>query len=338
VPVTLEILAVTNAAAGTAPAIDLRVTKAGAPFDILATPMNALRVTVAGPTTDYTGYWQRTIQGSGASGTLTAGAAAGEFHYVLPAGAEIPAGATGSYAFGLEGRETSSSSTYAFNPVFYAAVGGGAVEPRRATVYANGCNACHLKLAEHGGSRQNPEYCVFCHHPNNTNDERVSRVEGETVTAHTVDFKVMIHKIHRGEELEQPYVLGGFPLPNAGNPAGTPIDFGETRFPGDLRACWTCHAAGSFELPLAQGVLPSRSEVLTCTEDPSADADAYCNTRSSVEVFTAPTTAVCTACHDSPYTFAHAEIMTSAGGLESCTTCHGPGSAFDIARYHALDP
>jgi hypothetical protein len=85
-------------------------------------------------------------------------------------------------------------------------------------------------------------------------------------------------------------------------------------------------------------VLPSRSETVTCTEPVGADADDFCEASTSVEAFTPPITAVCTACHDGESTVAHAEIMTTMSGVESCTTCHGPGSAFDIANAHKLDP
>jgi OmcA/MtrC family decaheme c-type cytochrome len=179
---------------------------------------------------------------------------------------------------------------------------------------------------------------VFCHNPTNTGDDRVSRHEGQTVIAQSVDFKVMIHKIHRGQDLVQEYILGGVPTPSTSNPGGTPVDFGQVRFPGDLRACGTCHVASSFSLPLAATVLPSRAEKLTCIEDPAADGDAYCNLRTSTELFTPPTAAVCTSCHDATSTAAHAEIMTTASGVESCETCHGPGSAYDMARAHRRDP
>ncbi len=327
---------VRNTAPGQAPQVDITVTVNGVGQDILSTPLNRLRFTVAGPTTDYQEYFQTT---AGAADLTAIDAAAGKFTYQFPAGSPIPAGASGSYAVSLEARLVSALGNIdAFNPVVYVPVTDVAAVTRRAVVDQAGCDTCHQSLSEHGGSRQNTEYCIMCHNSQNTNDERVANVEGTTTFSNSVDFKVMIHKIHSGESLTQPYVLGGFPTPNAGNPVGSPINFGELRFPGDRRDCGTCHIAGSFSLPLANGVQASRVETFTCTEDPAADADSFCNTRTSVESFVPPTSAVCTSCHDTPSTAAHAEIMTTSSGLESCATCHGPGSAFDIAEYHRLSP
>lgn len=42
--------------------------------------------------------------------------------------------------------------------------------------------------------------------------------------------------------------------------------------------------------------------------------------------------------HDGDSTVAHAAVMTTSIGKESCATCHGPGSAFDPANVHTLDP
>src|SRR6185295_8659423 len=115
----------------------------------------------------------------------------------------------------------------------------------------------HYKLQAHGGPRQEVQYCAFCHNPNKANDTRVARFEVPFTTAQSVDFKVMIHKIHIGEKLaQQPYVLGGFPAPTPANPGGTPLSFGEVRFPGDIKSCPTCHAGATYLLPLGAAVLP----------------------------------------------------------------------------------
>jgi len=52
----------------------------------------------------------------------------------------------------------------------------------------------------------------------------------------------------------------------------------------------------------------------TGTEPPANDADDYCNNPFfilSSAVLTPPQAAVCTSCHDAPYTAAHAATMTA---------------------------
>lgn len=336
----LEIVSLESTGPSQTPQIVFKVTKDGQPLDILAAPLTRLAVTVAGPTTDYASYTTYTIQGSGASGTLATDP--NGFRYTLPTA--MAAGATGTYAFGFEGysQATPADPRYAIhNTIALGAVTDATPVPRRQIVTTNQCNACHSDLQGHGGSRRDTEYCAFCHNPNNVNDERVARFETGLQTAHSVDFRTMIHKIHMGEKLtQQPYVLGGFPAPTAANPGGTPLDFGEVRFPGDQRACGTCHVAGSFDLPLPSGLLPTHEQILQCNDDPSADADAYCSSRSVIQdIVTGPTASACLACHDAPETRAHAMTNTdSSTGIEACATCHSAGDAFDAANGHALDP
>jgi hypothetical protein len=321
--ITIE--SITGTAPGQAPVVRFAVTVAGVPRDILAAPLASLRMTVAGPNSDYAGWWQATAQGGGASGTLVAvDAAAGRFEYTFPASAAIPAGATDRFG--------------AVSPTLAFAVTDATPVPRRQVVAREKCNACHAELAEHGGSRKNVQYCVMCHGPTDVNDERAPHPESGEVLVHSVDFKVMLHRIHAGTELSQAYVLGGFPAPSAANPGGTPVDFGETRYPGRLGNCATCHVGSSYALPLPAGRLASRNEVRACNQDPAADGNAYCEPASFVVTETLrlpPETAACTSCHDAPATAAHAEVMTTASGHESCATCHGPGQFQDVERVHA---
>jgi OmcA/MtrC family decaheme c-type cytochrome len=190
----------------------------------------------------------------------------------------------------------------------------------------------------HGDIRSNTNYCVMCHNANNPNDERMPRIEGQTVLARSTHFKPMIHSIHSGEELELGYALGS-QAPSVSNPAGRITDFSEVRYPNDRRDCNACHIDGAFDLGRVATMLPSREEVLACTEDPVADADTYCQTRVVSETRLTPAvTASCISCHDAPETSAHAEVMTSAMGVESCATCHDPGSYFGIDAVHQREP
>jgi OmcA/MtrC family decaheme c-type cytochrome len=333
--VVLSIVSVANTAPGQTPELLFSAMVDGSRRDLIAQPLARLAVTLAGPTIDYADYVQFTIQGTGAAGTLTA--EGDYFRYVFPQ--PIPATATGSYAIGMEGflqPEAPAGPRFAaFNPVTYVAVTDAAPVSRRKIVDNGNCNNCHFQLSAHGAQRNNVEYCVFCHLPSNTNDERISRVEGTSVTAHSVNLKPMIHSIHMGERLTQPFVLGTFPAPSVTNPEGAPHDFAELRYPRNPAECSACHLAGTTALPLAAGLLPSRSETLVCTEDPALDDNDYCDTRTSIEHFTAPESSACTSCHDSPAAKAHAELNTTPGGAEACGTCHAPGAAFDSERAHA---
>src|SRR5690606_12856090 len=202
----VAILSVTNTAPGQTPVIDFSVQLDGQDHDIIASPISTLRVTFAGPTTDYQHYWQNTIQGSGASGTLAA--LGSNFRYT--ASTPIPVDAEGSYGVAIEGylQPTSSDPRNAlFNPIYFVSVTDPAPVARRQIVEQAKCNNCHYELGAHGGQRLNVDYCAMCHNANNPGDDRISRIEGQSAFADSVHLKVMIHKIHMGEDLTQPYVL-----------------------------------------------------------------------------------------------------------------------------------
>ncbi len=338
--VELQIISVEKTAPGDVPEVLFSVEQNGQAMDILSTPLARISVTVAGPTNDYASFWSNTVQGSGATGTLSS--ENGKFRYIMSTA--MPTTAGGSYAFAMEayaqpnGPNGPRFST--FNPVYYAAVTDLVPAPRREVVDGKLCNNCHYKLQAHGGQRQNPEYCVFCHNPNQVGDERISRFEGETVTATSLDMRHFVHRIHAGESLSEPYVLGGFPVPSKANPAGTPLDFGAVRFPADLKACWTCHKGESYTLPLSgQNLLPSKIQTLACIEDPTIDGDSYCDDRVvESERFVWPEASACTGCHDSKATAAHAETNTTQSGAEACATCHGPDRDYDVQRVHQPTP
>ena len=115
-----------------------------------------------------------------------------------------------------------SNDTYNFIPA------GGDVTVVRDVVRTEACNQCHDPLAIHGGgTRRITQLCVLCHQPQSIDD----------VTGNPVDFKIMIHKIHRGRDL--PSVQAGIPYRIEDE------DFSEIGWPQDTRNCTTCHQGGT---------------------------------------------------------------------------------------------
>jgi OmcA/MtrC family decaheme c-type cytochrome len=113
------------------------------------------------------------------------------------------------------------------------------------------CNTCHNPLSMHGQFGppiQDVKLCVMCH-----TSEMPPTQNGESL-----NFKVFIHKIHRGENLPSvqagtPYLLGQ-------------ADFSTVALPQDIRNCQTCHS------PAAAGytswyTYPSRASCGACHDD-----------------------------------------------------------------------
>jgi len=346
--VALEIQSITSTAPGETPVLTLRVLVNGAPRDILAAPLTRLTATIAGPTTDNATFWQARIQGTSAVGTLAAvDAPNGVFAYTFPATAAIPATATGSYEVGLEGYvqptpvppATTAPRFAAFNPVLAFAVTDATPQPRRSIVEAQRCNGCHNALALHGGSRTNPQYCVFCHNTGGSND-RTARFENSSSFEEPLDFRVMIHKIHRGEQLTQFYAVGGS-AGTATNPAGSPNSFNEVRYPRSTGDCEACHATKNWTLPMNRSPAYAASTALemTCSEPAGNDTNLFCDSpfwTASLTTRIAPEASVCTSCHDGPAVAAHAATNTTATGAEACATCHGAGALYDVSLFHGL--
>jgi len=366
--VEVAITKIEKIAPGETPEITFTVKCNGAAHDILAAPaatpacgagpFASLRFAFGPLTGDFATYSsvyaQRTATYTGAStstvGTVTSTGTAGEFKYTFDVANAIPVTATGTWGFGAEGYMqdvcstcTSSTQVNAINPrmpfpnpVSYAAVTG-TVKPRRQVVDNASCLDCHRRIAMHGGgARNNPEYCMFCH--NQSRNARTTRFETGTALSESFNMPVMIHGIHMGEELAAPYAWPS--SVSATNPGGTGMTgFNEVRYPRVRNDCAGCHKANTWNLPLTE-TLPTLLNLWSCNEDPAADTNDYCETANwaATPYLVPPESAVCTACHNAPSAKAHAQLNTSASGVEACATCHGKGKAFDINEAHALTP
>ncbi len=297
----IHIVSVTNTEPGQKPEITYSV-KNDLGDVIPLSGIDRVMFSVAGPTTDYATYWEEDALSSSTDN------GDGTYDYIFSTA--IPSDANGSWAVGAEGRAmvdidggvagTVSVRDTTTNEVYYFPVTDSVAVPRRTVVSQENCDACHEDLSLHGDNRRSVGYCVVCHMPM-ASDESVRADEAMPPT--TIDFKVMIHKIHLGEEGGEPYIIYGY--------RGSVNDFGNVLYPADLRDCDKCHVDDSYMLPLDSGVLGT-----TVKQE------------GEVVSYTPPMTSACLSCHPSDADAAHAEIMTTGVGVESCPVCHGVGTEF----------
>ena len=326
--------------------------------------MANLRFVLAGPTSDYgiqdfNGDGKKTV-GDTPPGeshaeidarNATGPDAAGNFSLTFPNA--LPKDAVGTYAVGLEGyacvkiaglnqarggRNCTTGNTAVDeirdvgpNVVAYFAVTDTTPVPRRTVVSsATRCVACHGEFSKdfaiHGGTRNATEHCVLCHNPSfDSLGRQPAPAAGTTAETFPVNFKVLIHKIHRGPDLTEPYLLFA--------PDGTATNVQELLFPGDLRNCQKCHvadAAGN----RTELLIPDQG-VLGPDVQPTVQhrIDAKKTILETIE--TLPIASACTACHDTPVTAAHVQLNTTAAGVETCAICHGDGRDVAVDKVHA---
>jgi len=303
-PLEFEIVAVSNAQPGQRPTVVFRI-KQGS--NILSpADLDSLRLTIGGPTTDYSWWVRESVTGQNSSGPDTQGNISYTFTQALPSDA------SGTYAVGIEGRKRATvKGREVFetgdNVVKYVAITDPTPQPRRTVVSTTACNAaCHDRLEVHGRRANNTEYCVICHHPSQTDE---SERPADKLPPESLHFKVFIHRLHTGHDLAQkPFTVYD---------EGEPIVFSELHFPGDRRRCNTCHVANSYLLPLPSGV-----------------KDSVVTQGGEEIVRVKPISAACIACHDAIDTVAHAFLMTSNIYGESCPVCHGEGMEFAVSKEH----
>ena len=178
--------------------------------------------------------------------------------------------------------------------------------PTRNIAVNASCNECHIKLGLHGGDRIQIEYCVTCHNPGTA----------DANSGNTVDFKVMVHKIHYGEELPSinelkwEYAIWGFG--NSKHDYSTVVFPQDVRFPGlEASNCTKCHETGD-----------------------ASDSANYLNV---------PTQEACTSCHDlTSFTDPPpAGFTLHSGGAQadnsSCAGCHPPsGGPAGVSDSHQI--
>jgi hypothetical protein len=147
----------------------------------------------------------------------------------------------------------------------------------------------------------------MCHIPSFAGG--VEPLEGESLAAHSLNFKDLIHGVHAN-----------------------------SHYPDTLADCARCHEGDTQSLPVALALLPSLTETHTCGEALDADADDECDPATLLSEplgATSPETAACVGCHSAPSTLVHAEVNTSpTSGAEACATCHGNGKNQGVDVVH----
>ncbi|MGE5718132.1 MAG: OmcA/MtrC family decaheme c-type cytochrome [Acidobacteriota bacterium] len=294
----ITILGVTNVAPGKNPVVEISIS------DSLNQPLDRLGALTPGPVTpgfvlarwdadkrQYFAYTMRTRNGvtdpnvdqNGSWTDLEIGHSKYAFGTTLPADFDV----TAMLTLGVQGRrvmpaEVLNGKTYFADNVFkdFRADGGATTPVWNAINTDTACNNCHNPLALHGGTRRSVRLCVLCHQPQHNPSE----------TGESFDLKVMIHRIHRGENL--PSVKAGKPYILTGT-----NDYSTVAFPQDIRNCYYCH----------EGTDPAKKPT---------QSDVW---------YTKPSRAACGSCHDG-VDFVTGE--DHPGGPQAddskCSTCHVP--------------
>ena len=231
---------------------------------------------------------------------------------------------------------------------------------RREIASKDKCNACHATLGTdptfHGGNRNDPTVCGFCHYAARTSAGWSGRSDS------------FIHAIHGASKRTVNFTWHGT---KAAAPVLIDTGFWQILFPGILNKCETCHLPGAYDfsgsqytdalmsnLPytiVATGAMTPTdftcSPYVDCTGVTNygvnfsyAPATGVTTQAAGTTLATSPIATACFSCHDSAVDRAHMEANggsiyqpRSAALLktETCLVCHGPGKIAAIAAMHA---
>ena len=337
------------------------------PFDLKNDPEftsseSRLAVILAWDTSDYTNSGSGVAPAKVVSIDALAGSTAngdGTFSVVSPVA--IPANVSGSGAVGIEGHPavdpdgdgTFDVAVKVTGAVAFFPITDSQAQARREVVEVARCQNCHGEndgLSLHGSNRtDNVQLCVMCHNPRATDlaqrpadpdgtDNEINQNAVGNAEEAPIDFKWMIHAIHGADKRSGDLLVYGF--------LNTPHDFSEIRYPREPGDCMACHADGTFELPLPEGVLGTTidTQATVANASPFGTDDfitlAAALNQGDDQVITA-TAAGCSSCHDDEPAQNHMEqngggfgVPAGTANQESCSVCHGPGSIADVREAH----
>lgn len=166
-----------------------------------------------------------------------------------------------TYTVGMQVDRFVGLTRLGVNPVFDVVPAGGAPQLFASTTTQQ-CNACHEPLLAHGNRRE-VRLCMLCH------TEAAVDSPPPPTPPRSIDFRNMIHQIHRGKDL--PLIVNG--------PPGSTYAIGNTvfaqkdangvvtgvKFPRAIEGCAVCHSQG----PTVQyySERPATAACATCHDD-----------------------------------------------------------------------
>ncbi|MDD5175055.1 MAG: OmcA/MtrC family decaheme c-type cytochrome [Sterolibacterium sp.] len=138
----------------------------------------------------------------------------------------------------------------------------GKLTEARKVVDRAACNACHQNFSAHQGARKEPQVCVICHNPGSQDYHN----DGQPI-----DFKLMVHKFHKGKSLSQDYTVH-YSVARKTDTSKTPNVVTGVTYPGELRNCVKCHdGSATAAVRTAQGdnwkTKPSKNACFACHDD-----------------------------------------------------------------------
>jgi hypothetical protein len=223
----------------------------------------------------------------------------------------------------------------------------------REVVTTGNCNACHVRFQMHEGQFRNPNICATCH---TSGAEDMGSTDAADATPQTIDFRVMVHKIHNGSHL--PSVQGVTVAADGSRVygAGTPYIVGTTNFsdinfpsfpnyniamPKDAGYSSLAAANKTKEDNVRKGV----TSCFNCHGDPDGNGPLPSPTQGD-KAYDTPSRRACGACHDdidwAKSYAANGTSMPANPPEAACNVCHAvAGTSLSVKDAHvhpAINP
>ena len=346
--------------------VDFKITLDDGTTELAPADMNTLRIYVSGPTTNYQIVLEReddvrarSVQNPDGSWRYTFALEIPDVYVVPPndspafgPGDGEMAGEpllSGTYTVGMEGYKIYSAKGTDYRDTANATLdfllGNATVLEPREVVKIENCRRCHVDLRAHGGIRREVKLCILCHVSGSEDRNEPTVLNGSPGVS--VDFRVMIHKIHSGEHLPsvngvatntdgtRNYLATPVPYEIVGN-SNSINDFSHVPFPvwpnltfpmpRDEGYTGLTSAAKAQEDEIRTGV--TRCD--KCHGDPDGAAGPLTAPAQGGHAYSNSTRRACGSCHDDvdwtlPYRSNFLEMPPQTDDL-SCNFCHAQGA------------